>query len=71
VFVILLLAKTLLAVIAYGVLALLLRVLDRHRPWEHAAGAAASADSAPPTPYNERIRDLDRRFRKWEETLGK
>ncbi len=71
VFVVLLLAKTLLAVIAYGVLALVLRALDRHRPREHVAGVETSADSQQLTPYNERIRDLDRRFRKWEEKLGK
>lgn len=71
VFVVLLLAKTVLAVIVYGVLALLFHAADRRRQPQSAAHAQAPANAPQPCPHNERIRDLDRRFREWEQSLGK
>ena len=71
VFIILLLAKTVLAVIVYGVLAMLFHAAGRRRPHQQAAREQASSDSSRPDPYDERIRDLDRRFREWEQSLGK
>jgi phage shock protein PspC (stress-responsive transcriptional regulator) len=72
VFVVLLLAKTMLAVILYGVLALLFHAVDRRRqPQEDAAHAQAPANAPQPGPHDERIRDLDRRFREWEQSVGK
>ncbi len=71
VFIILLLAKTVLAVVVYGVLALLFHAADRHRPFTQAARKPESACAPQPGPHDERINDLDRRFREWEESLGK
>ena len=71
VFVILLLAKTVLAVIVYGVLALLFHATDRHRRTQDAAPAQAPDNAPQPGPHDERIRDLDRRFREWEQSVGK
>jgi len=71
VFVILLLAKTVLAVIVYGVLALLFHAADRRRQPQDAAPAQAPDNAPQPGPHDERIRDLDRRFREWEQSVGK
>lgn len=71
VFVVLLLAKTVLAVIVYGVLALLFHAADRRRQPRDTAHAQAPANAPQPCPQDERIRDLDRRFREWEQSLDK
>ena len=71
VFVVLLLAKTVLAVIVYGVLALLFHAADRRRPPQDTAEAQAAVNAPRTSPHDERIRDLDRRFREWEQSLGK
>jgi phage shock protein PspC (stress-responsive transcriptional regulator) len=71
VFIVLLLAKTVLAVFAYGILALLFHTLDRHRDRAFAGPEPGCDDLSRPTPYSERLSDLDRRFRAWEQTLRK
>ncbi|MSQ97841.1 MAG: PspC domain-containing protein [Xanthomonadales bacterium] len=71
VFIVLLLVKTVLAVIVYGVLALLFHAADRRRQPQDAAQAQAPANAPESCPHDERIRDLDRRFREWEQSLGK
>lgn len=69
--IILLLAKTALAVIVYLLLALFLRAMDKHRSKQAAPkGEDSSAASNSPI-YSDRIRDLDRRFSEWEQSLSK
>lgn len=69
--IVLLLAKTILAVIVYGILALLFHALDRRRDRsvatpEPSRDNPAHSDSGR---YSERISDLDKRFREWEQSL--
>jgi phage shock protein PspC (stress-responsive transcriptional regulator) len=71
VFIILLLAKTLLAVLVYVVLAFILRAVDKHRSNQVAAAEQDSSAAADHPVYSDRIRDLDRRFNEWEQSLGK
>jgi phage shock protein PspC (stress-responsive transcriptional regulator) len=71
VFIVLLLAKTVLAVFVYGILALLLHALDRRRDRAVASPEPSCDDLSRPTPYGERMGDLDRRFRAWEQSLRK
>lgn len=70
VFIILLLTKTVLAVIVYIVLALLIRAMDNRRSKQAAAPDEDSSVAGAPI-YSDRIRDLDRRFSDWEQSLGK
>jgi hypothetical protein len=50
----------------------LFHAVDRRRqPQEDAAHAQAPANAPQPGPHDERIRDLDRRFREWEQSVGK
>ncbi len=69
VFVVLLLTKTVLAIIIYAVLALLLEAYSRYR------GKGRHQESGPPLKSEElssrgqRIEELDQRFRKWEESI--
>jgi len=71
VFIILLLAKTVLAVIVYGILALLFHAVGRYRGQQAADHDQAGGAVSRPTAYSERISDLDRRFREWEQSLRK
>jgi len=71
VFIVLLLAKTVLAVVVYGALALLFHAADRRRRPQDADHAQAPANAPQPDPRDEHITDLDRRFREWERSLGK
>jgi len=71
VFIVLLLAKTVLAVIVYGILALLFHALDRRRDRAVASPEPSCEDLSRSTPYAERMSDLDRRFRAWEQSLRK
>ena len=70
VFVVLLLTKTVLAIIIYAVLALLLEAHNRYR-----GTARSQAEEQPPLKSeelgnrNRRIKELDQRFRKWEESI--
>jgi phage shock protein PspC (stress-responsive transcriptional regulator) len=69
--IVLLLAKTILAVIVYGILALLFHALDRRRDRAIATPEPPRDNLAHPGRYSERISDLDKRFREWEQSLRK
>lgn len=71
VFIVLLLAKTILALFVYGILALLFHALDRRRNRAFAGPEPSCDGLSRPTPYGERLSDLDRRFRAWEQSLRK
>ena len=71
VFIVLLLAKTVLAVIVYGILALLFHAMDRRLDRSVATPEPSRDNLARPGPHSERISDLDRRFREWEQSLRK
>jgi len=70
VLVIFLLAKTVLAVVGYGALALLFHAADR-RPFRHTAPKQESRYEPQPDSHDKRIKDLDQRFREWEKSLDK
>lgn len=71
VFIVLLLAKTILALFVYGILALLFHALDRRRNRAFAGPEPSCDGLSRPTPCGERLSDLDRRFRAWEQSLRK
>jgi phage shock protein PspC (stress-responsive transcriptional regulator) len=71
VFIVLLLAKTVLAVFVYGILALLFHALDGRRDRAVTSPEPSCDDLSRPTSYGERMNDLDRRFRAWEQSLRK
>jgi len=69
VFVLVLLTKTLVAVIIYGVLALLIEAADRYRGNGRTPEKGSSLASRELSSHNRRIEALDQRFRKWEESI--
>jgi phage shock protein PspC (stress-responsive transcriptional regulator) len=71
VFIVLLLAKTILAVFVYGILALVFHAVDRRGDQDVASAEPSRDNLSHPAPYGERISDLDRRFREWERSLRK
>ena len=71
IFIVLLLVKTLVAVVAYAILALLFHASDRYRSPKPAQGDGNRAEPANYSPANRKFADLDRRFREWEESLGR
>jgi len=71
VFVVLLLAQTFLAAVIYGILALLIHALDGRRERAATGSEPSRDDLSRPSPYGERISDLDRKFRAWEQSLRK
>ena len=71
VFIVLLLVKTLFAVVAYAVLALLFQAGERFRNAEATAPFERPEASAEFSPVNRKLAELDRRFREWENSLGR
>ena len=70
IFIVLLLVKTLLAVVAYAILALVFHAAGRYRDPKSNHGGGNQAEPADYSPANQKFADLDRRFREWEESLG-
>lgn len=70
IFVLLLLTKTLVAVVAYGLLALAFQLADRYRgAGLDEAGEKPSGGPSQSTYHDHHLADLDRRFREWEDSL--
>ena len=67
-FILLLLLKTLLTLVVYGVLALLFRMVD-HRRGRGRSTKDFSLESPQFACHNRKIRELDRRFQEWEDSL--
>lgn len=70
-FILLLLLKTLLTLVVYAVLALLFRMIDHRRGPDRSSREEFSLGSPQFASHNRRIRELDRRFQEWEDSLGK
>jgi phage shock protein PspC (stress-responsive transcriptional regulator) len=70
-FILLLLLKTFLTLVVYGVLALLFRTADYHRGPDRSTRKDYSPGSPRFAAHNRRIKELDRRFREWEDSLGR
>jgi phage shock protein PspC (stress-responsive transcriptional regulator) len=75
VFIVILLVKTFWAAVVYTLLALVFQAAGRLSPRagsdEEEEPARETSDWTADSARNQRIRDLDRRFRAWEETLNK
>lgn len=70
IFILLLLTKTLVAVVVYGLLALAFQLADRYRGVERDQQPEKSpAAPAPISGHNQKLAELDRRFREWEDSL--
>lgn len=70
IFILLLLTKTLVAVVAYGLLALGFQLADSYRRRPGDVPAEESPASPPKRQYhNPKLAELDRRFREWEDSL--
>ena len=70
IFVLLLLAKTLVAIVAYGLLALAFQLADRYRNTGPDEAGEKPSGGPSQSPYHDRhLADLDRRFREWEDSL--
>ena len=68
-FIVLLMIKTLLTLAIYGVLALLFSLVGHYRGSNRSTQYDFSLGSPQFASRNRRIRELDRRFREWEDSL--
>jgi len=69
--VLLLLVKTFAAIIAYVALALLFQLLDKGFEKKSSSPESPDADTPAFAERSRRIEELDRRFRAWEDSLGR
>jgi phage shock protein PspC (stress-responsive transcriptional regulator) len=69
IFLVLLLAKTFLAIIAYIALALVFRCMGHLSKAKGSSAEESSLNSPELATRNNRIEELDRRFREWEDSL--